>query len=218
MANKNSVLGQYGTDIKKYNLLNLEREKKLCTETLNGNLKSRNELITSNLKLVISIAVKYQYLGIDIDELICEGNKGLIIATNKFDPSLNCKFSTYAYFWIKQSILAAINENNKWSCLSTNNVFNYDEYYNDKELVVNMNEFECNDDPKKMKDIIRMIDGLPKRDSSIVKHYFGISGFSEMNTIELSEKYKITTMRISSIIEDSIRRIRCEILEEISNI
>lgn len=214
MSVKNtSNLGQYGIDIKNYKLLNPEREKKLCLEMVNGNLKSRNELVTSNLNLVLKIAMQYRNIGLSVDELICEGNKGLIIATNKYDLNLNTKFSTYAYFWIKQSILAAINENNKWNCLSTNNVMNYDECYNDKNLIVNMNEFEDFESSKNLNDIIRKIDGLPKRDSEIVKHYFGITGFSEMNTVELSEKFNITTMRVSSIIEDSIRKIRCEMLE-----
>ena len=209
---KTSNLGQYGIDIKKYKLLDLDKEKKLCSDIAKGNLKSRNELVTSNLNLVLKLAFKYKNMGLSIDDLICEGNKGLIIAANKFDLSLNNRFTTYAYFWVKQSMLAAIDENKKWSCLSNDNVLNYDDY-KDKDLAVNMNEFETNDTNKNMKDIIRKIDGLPKRDSLIVKHYFGISGFSEMNTVELSEKYKITTMRVSSIIENSIRKIRCEILE-----
>lgn len=209
-----SNLGQYGIDIKNYQLLNVENEKKVCSEIVKGNIKSRNQLVTSNLRLVISLAYKYKDLGLEIDDLICEGNKGLITAANNFDPKLNNRFSTYAYFWIKQTMLSAIQENNKWNCLSGENVLNYGDY-NDKDLTVNMNEFESYEDPNNIKDIIRKIDGLPKRDSSIVKHYFGISGFSEMNTVELSEKYKITTMRVSSIIENSIRKIRCEILENV---
>lgn len=209
---KSSNLGQYGLDIKKYKLLDLDTEKSLCSDIAKGSIKSRNELVTSNLNLVLKLAFKYQNMGLSIDDLICEGNKGLIIAANKFDASLNNRFTTYAYFWIKQSMLAAIDESKKWSSLSNNNVLNYDDY-KDKDLTVNMHEFESNDGPNNIKDIIRKIDGLPKRDSSIVKHYFGISGFSEMNTVELSEKYNITTMRVSSIIENSIRKIRCEMLE-----
>lgn len=208
---KTSNLGQYGIDIKKYKLLDIDTEKKLCLDIAKGNLKSRNELVTSNLNLVLKLAFKYQNLGLSTDDLICEGNKGLIIAANKFDVSLNNRFTTYAYFWIKQSMLAAIAENNKWNSLSTNNVLNYEDY-KEKDLAVNMHEFEDNDN-NNMKDIIRKVDGLPPRDSSIVKHYFGISGFSEMNTVELSEKYNITTMRVSSIIENSMRKLRCEILE-----
>lgn len=212
MSKESSNLGQYGKDIREFKLLTPEKESILCNEMLSGNIKSRNELITSNLRLVIKVAMKYKNLGVDVEELICEGNKGLIIATNKFDPKQNTKFSTYAYFWIKQSILSSINEHNKFASRSNNNVMNYSSEFIDKDLSVNMNEFEyC--DCEKIKSIIKRIDGLPKRDSMIVKHYFGVSGFSEMNTIELSEKYNVTTMRISSIIENSIRKIRCQELE-----
>jgi RNA polymerase sigma factor (sigma-70 family) len=206
-----SNLGIYGNDIKKYKLLTIENEKKLCFEMANGNLKSRNELITSNLSLVIKIATKYKNMGVELDELVCEGNKGLITAATRFNPSLDNKFSTYAYFWIKQSILAALDSNKQWSSLSNDNVMNYDDY-TEKDLIVDMNEFE-EDEQDGIKDIIRKIDGLPKRDSSIVKHYFGISGYTELNTVELSEKFNISTMRVSNIIENSIRKIRCQILE-----
>lgn len=213
MGFKNSYnLGNYGVDIGKYKLLDVDSEKKLGVDSLSGNIKSRNELITSNLRLVVKIAMKYLNMGLELDELISEGNKGLIIAVSKFNPMMDNKFSTYAYFWIKQSIIMGIEKNKQWNSSSDLNVLNY-ENYDEKELSVNMNEFECSE--YDIGSIIRKIDGLPKRDSSIVKHYFGISGFSELNTIELSEKYNISAMRVSDIIENSIRKIRCEILENI---
>lgn len=215
MDSENNFLNKNMYNINKKNKLTpFNNEKKLCIEALNGNVKSRNELITSNMGLVIKIANMYRNMGVDMEDLVSEGNKGLITAITKFNPVKDNKFSTYAYFWIKQAIIASIKSNNQWSCLSFNNVLNYDEY-GDKDLVVNMNEFEDNTDSKNIKDIIRKIDGLPKRDCSIIKHYFGISGFSELNTIELSQKFNISTMRVSNIIENSIRKIRCEILENI---
>jgi RNA polymerase sigma factor (sigma-70 family) len=211
-----SSIESYGADIRKFGLLSPENERKLCIEASKGNVKSRNKLITGNLRLVIKLAYKYKNLGLSVEDLICEGNKGLITAANNFDPKFNNRFSTYAYFWIKQTMLAAIKESGKWNSLSGDNVLNY-ENYTDKELTVNMNEFEVSEDSKHIKNIVRKIDGLSKRDSSIIKHYFGINGFTEMNTVELSEKYKITTMRVSSIIENSMRKIRCEILENLGD-
>lgn len=206
-----SNLGLYGSEIKKYKLLSAENEKKLCIDTANGDVKSRNELITSNLRLVIKVAVKYRNRGVELDELISEGNKGLITASTKFNPAMDNKFSTYAYFWIKQAILAAIENIKQWNCLSADNILNY----NDKDLAVDMNEYEDDDDPSSLKNIIRTLDGLPQRDKTIVKHYFGISGYTELNTIELSKKYNISAMRVSNIIENSIQKIRCEILENV---
>jgi len=215
MSNKGnySNLGVYGSDITKFKLLTPEREKMLCFNIRKGDIKSRDELITSNLGLVIKLAMYYKDRGVDANELICEGNKGLITAATKFDPTLENRFSTYAYIWIKQAMLSCIESSKLWSSTSNENVLNYDDY-SDKRLAVDMTEFEQEDDSN-IKDIIRRIDGLPKRDSSIVKHYFGVSGHSELNTIELSEKFNISTMRVSNIIETAIRKIRCDVLENI---
>ena len=215
MSNKGnySNLGVYGSDITKFKLLTPEREKMLSFNIRKGDIKSRDELITSNLGLVIKLAMYYKDRGVDANELICEGNKGLITAATKFDPTLENRFSTYAYIWIKQAMLSCIESSKLWSSTSNENVLNYDDY-SDKRLAVDMTEFEQEDDSN-IKDIIRRIDGLPKRDSSIVKHYFGVSGHSELNTIELSEKFNISTMRVSNIIETAIRKIRCDVLENI---
>lgn len=205
-------LGIYGYEIKNYGLLDLQSEKELIRKSSNGDIESRNNLVTSNLYLVIKIASKYKNLGVEFDELVCEGNKGLIVAANKFNPKMDNKFATYAYFWIRQAILSALNNNNEWNSLSKNNVLNY-EYYDDKDLSVDMNSFEEDAEEKKLNDIIRVIDGLPKREMNIVKHYFGISGYTEMNTTELSKKYNISAMRVSAILEESIKKIRCGILD-----
>lgn len=60
-------------------------------------------MITSNLRLVVSIAKKYANRGVNIQDLIQEGSFGLITAVDKFDPQHNCRFSTYAHYWIKQA-------------------------------------------------------------------------------------------------------------------
>lgn len=71
-------------------------------------LEKRNEMVAANLKLVISIARNYQNRGLEMDDLIGEGNMGLIKAVEMFDPKLGYKFSTYATWWIRQAVLRAI--------------------------------------------------------------------------------------------------------------
>jgi RNA polymerase primary sigma factor len=95
-----------------YPLLNAKEEKSLCWQVRHGSEKeaeeARQHLIESNLRLVISIARKYQGMGLPLLDLIQEGNLGLIRTVQKFDYRKGCKFSTYATWWIRQAILRAI--------------------------------------------------------------------------------------------------------------
>lgn len=101
-------LALYIHEIGEYPLLTPEQEQELFEKVHNGDLAAKNLLVESNLRLVVSIAKKYKGHGLGFQDLIQEGNLGLINAVNKFDTSLGYKFSTYASWWIKQYIGRAI--------------------------------------------------------------------------------------------------------------
>lgn len=98
----------YLEDIREYSLLTREEEKNLFERVKEGSSEAKNELILSNLRLVVSIAKKYNIRGMSLIDLISEGNFGLIEAIEKFDLSRGTKFSTYAVWWIRQSIGKAL--------------------------------------------------------------------------------------------------------------
>ena len=98
----------YLKEIGKYSLLTREEENKIATAAAKGDLEAKEKLINHNLRLVVSIAKKYMGRGLNLLDLIQEGNIGLIKAVEKFDVSKGFKFSTYATYWIKQSISYAI--------------------------------------------------------------------------------------------------------------
>lgn len=106
----NSIYFQYLNDIAKYPLLSREQEKVLIQLSAKGDLRAQNLLVKSNLKFVVNIANLYKGQGLDITELINEGNMGLIEAARRFDPDQKIKFISYAVWWIRQNITRAISE------------------------------------------------------------------------------------------------------------
>jgi RNA polymerase primary sigma factor len=108
---------QYIKDIRKIPVITHERQDEIFEILRKNNLpkqeriKLQNELVTGNLRFVISVAKAYQNQGLDIMDLISEGNLGLLKAVERFDPANGVKFISYAVWWVKQSILASLNEN-----------------------------------------------------------------------------------------------------------
>ncbi|RJP21082.1 MAG: sigma-70 family RNA polymerase sigma factor [Candidatus Omnitrophota bacterium] len=102
------LVGLYLREVGKYPLLSAERESELARKTQTGDQDARSKLILSNLRLVVNIAKRYQNQGLGLMDLIEEGNLGLIKAVERFDVSRECRFSTYATWWIRQFINRAI--------------------------------------------------------------------------------------------------------------
>ncbi|MFC2494889.1 hypothetical protein BSK20_01865 [SR1 bacterium human oral taxon HOT-345] len=103
----------YFNDISKIPLLTYEEEKEIARKIKKGDEEAKKKLIESNLRLVISIAKRFFGSRLTFSDLIQEGNIGLIKAIEKFDPDKEFKFSTYATWWIKQSITKAIADMSK---------------------------------------------------------------------------------------------------------
>ena len=115
ISNDDDILQMYLRDIGKIKLLNFKEEKELGRKIREGKPKEANiakrKLIQANLRLVVSIAKKYIGQGVLFMDLVQEGSLGLIKAAERFDYSKNFKFSTYATWWIKQTIIRAISNN-----------------------------------------------------------------------------------------------------------
>ena len=93
--------------------LNFEQEKELSARALNGDQDAINELISCNLLLVVPIAKRYYGCGLPLLDLIQEGNLGLITAAKKYDGTKGWRFSTYATYWIRQSISRALGDQSR---------------------------------------------------------------------------------------------------------
>ena len=110
ITERTPVLNAYMNDISRYPLLSLEQEVELTYQARRGNVTAKQKLINCNLRFVISIAKQYVHQGISLEDLIMEGNLGLMTAIDKFDPMRGFKLSTYAVWWIRQAILNALSE------------------------------------------------------------------------------------------------------------
>ncbi|MFA6239917.1 MAG: RNA polymerase sigma factor RpoD/SigA [Candidatus Hydrogenedentales bacterium] len=101
-------LSTYLAEISRIPLLSASEEIRLAEGAQRGEGEARKKLIVSNLRLVVSIAKKYLYFGLQLQDLIEEGNLGLMKAVDRYDPTRGCKFSTYATWWIRQAITRAL--------------------------------------------------------------------------------------------------------------
>ena len=108
-----SSLEIYLKQISKIPLITVQEEIELAEKIANGDEKAREKMITSNLRLVVKIAQDYSNIGLSLLDLINEGNIGLMKAVERFDPSKGGKLSTYASWWIKQSIKRALANQSK---------------------------------------------------------------------------------------------------------
>lgn len=106
-------LNMYLKEIRQFPLLSVEEERELIDRIGHGDMSARDRLVESNLRLVVSIAKKYQNNGLTLMDLIQEANIGLLIAVEKFEPERGYRFSTYASWWIKQTISRALDNKSK---------------------------------------------------------------------------------------------------------
>src|SRR5881392_2523259 len=103
-----SPLETYLQEINETPLLNADQEKDLARRIAVGDTEARDQMVRANLRLVVNIARGYTGKGLALQDLIEEGNLGLLRAVEGFDPAMGTRFSTYASYWIKQSIKRAL--------------------------------------------------------------------------------------------------------------
>jgi RNA polymerase primary sigma factor len=110
LPDRRSSLALYLGDIQKYPLLSRAEENELARLARGGDAAAREKLIRSNLRFVVSIAKKYAGNGVPLEDLVNEGNLGLVRAAERFDPERGYKFISYAVWWIRQAILHSLSE------------------------------------------------------------------------------------------------------------
>jgi RNA polymerase primary sigma factor len=115
-------IDKYLSDVSREQMITADEEVRLAVRIKQGDQAALNRLVSANLRFVISVAKQYQGHGLILEDLIAEGNVGLIIAAKRFDETKGFKFISYAVWWIRQSIMQAVAENARVVRLPLNKV------------------------------------------------------------------------------------------------
>jgi len=121
----NRSLSSYLFEISKYEMLTADEEVALAVRIRGGDAVALNRLVKGNLRFVISVAKQYQHQGLVLEDLINEGNLGLVTAAKRFDETRGFKFISYAVWWIRQSIMAAISTQSRTVRLPLNQIADF---------------------------------------------------------------------------------------------
>ena len=207
-----------------------EKSLELIISARSGDENAKNQLIEDYLLLVVKIARKYMNMGVPLDELIAEGNVGLITSIDKFDISVGAPFSSCAQFWIKQSIIR--------NCMHGRRIVRLPE--NISELIrtdrwngINYRELSLdrpNEEGETMADDIpdtdhedafsneetilmkrkveKILSFLKGRDAEVVKACYGIGREKPLEVAEAAELFDLTTTRINQILRESLKAMR----------
>jgi RNA polymerase primary sigma factor len=123
-SSRDNILNIYLNEINKVVLMTKEEEKFHARRAAEGNKESKEKLINANLRFVVHVAKNYQHMGLQLEDLINEGNIGLIKAIEKYDVKKGYRFISYAVWWIRQRILRALHEKSRLIRLPVNKICN----------------------------------------------------------------------------------------------
>lgn len=195
-------------------LLSAQQEIDLATKLGKGDQAARHQMIESNLRFVVSIAKRYLNRGLPFSDLIAEGNLGLIHAVEKFDPTKGFRFSTYAAWWIQQSITRAIINQSKTIRLPVHIVERVKQYFSNVEDLVQElgREPNVNEISRKTRLDNEEVDTIQQLLRKTYSFDSPISGNSELLLGDVLEDAS-TVSPVSSIHETNLKRDMSEWLK-----
>ena len=215
----------YYKDLKKYNPIPKEKELDLIKQAKKNNLLAKNTILSSNLKFVFDIAKKYKGKGVAMEDLIAEGNMGLVKALDKFDTSKDVKFISYAVWWVRQSMQEVIKKRQQQISIEINDeettpsIKKCHLHDSEDELILpNENMLSNEDDANSLelnnaqsKILNKLLNKLNPRARYIIKSYYGFDK-DEMTLEEIGNELNLSRERVRQIKEKNLRILRSEIL------
>lgn len=215
VSDDEQTIKRYFDDIAKTKPLSRKEELRLWKDyKINGNIESRNKLVEANLKFVASVANSYRGRGLSYEDLIAEGNMGLIRAMEKFEGWRGFKIISYSVWWIRQSILEALEKRNGFGYDELPREHEEqtvdDEYITPAYNVAQPNiEMETNEEIVEQKEAVAaLLVTLNNREKDILIKYYGLDGNEPMTLEEIGDELGITKERVRQIYEKTKKSLR----------
>lgn len=229
----NEAVVNYYESLKKCKPVSREEERRLVKLAKQGDILAKNKILESNLRFVFNVAKNYRGCGISINELISEGNMGLIKAIDKFDESKDVKFISYAVWWIRQGIQAyiktkgcgrsvvTVDEESIRETITDEDTFDEeDEIVNKNETVLSNEEDEINREIQTNQEAIvsKLLSKLEPREKIIIEKYYGLNGYKTKNLEEIGEELNLSKERVRQIKMTCFKTLRTEVMMMPENI
>src|SRR5437016_4091324 len=206
-----SPLETYLREINETPLLSADEEKELAHKIEEGDSEARDRMVRANLRLVVNIARSYTGKGLGLQDLIEEGNLGLLRAVEGFDHRMNTRFSTYASYWIKQSIKRAL--------VNTAKTIRIPAYMVDllakwRRAMSKLHE-ELGRTPRQemveavdLHHVLGLLEKMDKREATVLRMRFGLDNEEPKTLKEIGECLGLTRERVRQIESEALSALR----------
>lgn len=215
----NSTVLAYYKELSNKNPIPRDEETKLIALAKNGDENAKNKVIEANLKFVFNIAKKYKGNGVPLQDLISEGNIGLVKALFRFDETKGTKFITYAVFWVRQAMIKCVQDNYvRYTTEETTDISGEQDKYDvedeDSEGDANLKEpmFEIPSGNTASNLIDKALSCLTPREKSIIEMNYGMGGYSELSLKDIGETFGLSGERVRHIKQRAMRKMRSEVM------
>ena len=215
-----SLLDIYLQDISKYPKLSPQEELTLATRARQGDADARNQLIHANLRMVVNIARQYLRPGVEMLDLIQEGNIGLITAVDKFDPNMGNRLNTLAFYWINKQIQRFL-DNEPDDLVSLDMEINdgaaillLSDTIEDKGTILGGQTIQHIDavmEREEMQSKVReMLSRLPKREREVIRLLYGLDNYPVLSRKEVAQIIGVREEQVSRIKTRALDALRGE--------
>lgn len=221
----------YIKQAKKYPVLSRDEEQKLARRAQKGDEQAMDMLVVSNLRFVVSLASRYQNLGIPYMDLISEGNIGLMKAAGRFDPDKNVRFISYARWWIRHYMLKSIlsqsdrvnapeetdgrhGSRETHSCRMVSLDQRFSDSENSETILDNLEDRNGTSPEEDLmgeeltREINKMLDKLKPVEKKVLNWHFGLNGSRTMALREIGAQFSLTKERIRQIEQKALEKLR----------